>query len=149
MKINWLLLLSFALLLGACATEDPSKEGNPGDIVKDLFRDKAEQGVDILLFGDNDAWTVEMDREGQFVFRYPELGIDIVQPFANIGEDTRGEYGTVFTVHSDIALFEINLFFKEGACLTDARSFHVIIQVNPEISEDLVMYKGCGFNIAK
>lgn len=140
------MLLILTSLFFSCGS-DNSDQDKVGGVVNDKFKDKNSSGTDIYAVGKDDEWTLEIDFEKDFVFDHKTEGIHLSMPFSKIGEDGRGDRGVVYTYNDGKSVLEVNIV--NDKCGEDQRSFHTLIQLNPEISEKLILFKGCGYNLNK
>lgn len=140
------ILLVLTCFLLACG-EDNSDQNKIGGIVNDKFEDKKSAGVDVYAVGKDDDWTLEIDFEKDFVFDHPAEGLHLSMSFSKIGEDVRGDRGVVYTYNDGSRVLEVSTI--NDKCGEDGRSFHTLVQYNPEISEKLILFKGCGYNLNK
>lgn len=145
-KIIILLLLGISTFIISCGESYPDQD-KVGGVVKDKFKEKESAGVDIYAEGNEKEWTLEIDFEKNFSFVHSAQGINVNVPFSEIGEDIRGDRGAVYTYNGGSQVMEVNIVYDQ--CGEDKRSFHTVIQNNPHIEENVVLFRGCGYNLNK
>lgn len=152
LKTNFYLPLSLFILMmvSSCASkkavtarESVSQQTPTAEQVEDnpkLWQEKFERGIDFVATGNEPFWSLELDEEGQLVFKTLSEGEESIKVPMPAAERIPGEEGTIYKAQTSSGPLEVRLLRQPCEDTMSGKKSPYTVTVRYKGQE----YSGCG-----